>query len=396
MKPALMQGEKPSFFQTYRLPAVIGASSALAGAGYALHGSDHFAPGLMCAGATAVTALLAKKLWDVFKQEGNFNWEKSYRPLYVGALGSLGLGFVLAKIVQNRGWNPYILAAIAGVGAGSFCNFKVRQMLDIGATRCASEVNLEEDRVNSIVDNNQESVKLLGNGLLELTGDIGLKIKFLQQQGLIENGIYELTDRELNVKFNQIIQPEKFAKIQKEHEEQKKAFIETMPDDTEENSLVVAFWRKEALKNLESVLDDEQKKMLARAYKIDLIKQIINAPDKVQKHDVVPESLKLWIIWASDFYKTVFADEQQNWLQMIKKDIQEKRDYWLGTAKGGDYLNGQNQDVQDVLNFLSQMQDISVFNNVLESLSSYGVHDFVNAIRATDAFKQWSLAQGIA
>lgn len=329
MKPALMQQEKPSFLQTYRLPSIIGASSALAGAGYALRESDHFAPGLMWGGGTLVTTLLAKKLWDVSKQRSVANWEKSYKPIVAGALGGWGLGFVLAKIVQNRGWNPYILAAIAGAGASSFCNFKVRQMLE------------------DVVDSN----------LVQSKPEIPIKVD--------------------------------------QDQESKKVFVAGLPEDEPENMMDIDHWRRQARSTLFSILSDEQKEMLDRAYNIEQIREIIVSPELVQKVEIVPESLRYWLIWASAFYKTV--PDSGQWLAMVKHDIKKKRDYWFSGVKVRNSLNVQDQEVFD---FLLQLEDVSVFNNVLEGLRSYDVQNFVNAIRVTPGFQQWlesrTSPQGIA
>lgn len=92
----------------------MGTAAGLFGAGLSAGYGTPYVTGT--AGA-ALTALLAKRVWDTAWLPEK---QKHYMSMALGTIGGIGSGAILAKLLQNRGWNPYILAA-AAAGTGALC-----------------------------------------------------------------------------------------------------------------------------------------------------------------------------------------------------------------------------------------------------------------------------------
>lgn len=152
--------EQYSMSNTYHWPVAThvgtGAAAGVLGAGLAFKQGNPYVTGV--AGATLAT-LLAKRAWDTYllpKTTDNLRGLMATTALS-GLFGGLS-GLIVSKIVQNRGWNPYILAA-AAAGTGALCGWGVqyeRTFLGKNEQECLKDAEKEKNDFIAIFSINKK------------------------------------------------------------------------------------------------------------------------------------------------------------------------------------------------------------------------------------------------
>lgn len=212
MGVSVLQGsssERYPITNTYNWPVAThvgtGAAAGVLGAGLALKYGNPYVTGT--AGATLAT-LLAKRAWDTVSLSQKYdNALGLLKTPAVSTLSGLLSGLVLAKIVQNRGWNPYILAA-AAAGTGALCGwgaqyglgnvllvdkvdeYHKKQIEYINATK-NPEVFLQRQNysVDYIKDKNKSFLEEIAN--LGFLPDLNLEKKFARRMSAASEYISE-------------------------------------------------------------------------------------------------------------------------------------------------------------------------------------------------------------
>ncbi len=378
-----MQGsEVKPYRYTANYPTVtqmgMGTAAGLFGAGLSTGYSNPYITGT--AGA-ALTALLAKKAWDTVSLP---KIQRSYWPMALSTVGGISSGALLAKLLQNRGWNPYILAAVAA-GTGALCGLgaqygekyleidKEPEQEGLQASKAKKDV-LVKHADTMRLDEASKVEEVLAKYSNDIAKDKKGQLYFLSGVepyrvnkilGAISNRNYwNLGTFQANKELNELIQPETYLQIQQT--QARISLISSLKQGENDGELL--HLRDLVLK---LPLTDEERKLIQKSYSKNILLNILeNKLDDRTKNLILMKDVDLnnfssWFAWAKAVINSP-ADKEMIFKYLPNHMPDDIKSYLRANNRNKEVVAATFASSENTEDFLKKIRNSSAFTQYQE------------------------------